>query len=390
MSVQTPMQVAVGLALPNCDKDLIRDRKKGCSLFNTKGKDIVKMEAKKCATLLFAALFAILLLSTGCKHSSSSEDEDLVGDWFKRSDFEGVPRSSAAVFTIGDKAYVGLGYDGENRLTDFWQYDPQLNNWTRKKDFPGAARNGAVAFSIDPNGYVGTGYDGTNRLKDFYKYDPSTDSWVQIADFGGTARYGAVAFSIGTKGYVATGDDGSFLKDLWEYDPLTNQWTQKVSLGGSKRRNAVAFVVDGKAYVCTGVDNGVYEDDLWEYDPSSGLWTGKRSIANVSDESYDDKYSDIVGTNKVAFSISGKGYVVTGGSGTTGNSVWEYDPSTDLWQQKTSFEGTSRMEAVGFVLGSYTYVSTGRNGSYYFDDLWGFGPGAEQGTLSKQGFIVSP
>ena len=348
------------------------------------------MGANKCAVRSIAALFAILVLTMGCKESSSSEDEDLVGDWFKRSDFEGVPRSSAVAFTIGDKGYVGLGYDGEDRLTDFWQYDPQLNNWTRKKDFPGAARNGAVAFSIDSNGYVGTGYDGTNRLKDFYRYDPSADSWVQMADFDGTARYGAVAFSIGTKGYVATGDDGSFLKDLWEYDPLTNQWTRLVSLGGAKRRHAVAFVINSRAYVCTGVDNGAYENDLWEYDPSSGLWTGKRSIANVSDESYDDEYSDIVGTNKVALSISGKGYVVTGGSGAAGGSVWEYDPSTDLWQQKTSFEGTSRMEAVGFVLGSYGYVATGRNGSYYFDDLLGFGPGSTQGTIGKQGFIVSP
>jgi hypothetical protein len=110
----------------------------------------------------------------------------------------------------------------------------------------------------------------------------------------------------------------------------------------------------------------------------------------VSDESYDDKYSGIVGTNKVAFSINGKGYVATGGSGTTGDGVWEYDPSTDLWQQKTSFEGSPRMEAVGFVLGTNAYVTIGRDGSYYFEDLWGFGPGSAQGTLSKQGFLVSP
>lgn len=79
-NVRTPMEEADPFGLRHCDRDLIHDRRKGCSLFNTKGKDIVKMEAKKCATLLFAALFAILFLATGCKHGSSSEDEDLVGD----------------------------------------------------------------------------------------------------------------------------------------------------------------------------------------------------------------------------------------------------------------------------------------------------------------------
>lgn len=347
------------------------------------------IDAKRIFVLGVLVLVLILASVPGCKNNEDTED-DLVGNWITRSDFEGVPRSSAVVFTIGNKAYVGLGYDGKNRLKDFWEYDLDLNNWTRKADFPGVARNGAVAFSINSKGYVGTGYNGTTRLKDFYAYDPGTDTWVQIADFGGTARYGAVAFSIETKGYVCTGDDGNFLKDVWQYDPATNQWTQKVSLGGAKRRNAIAFVINNKGYVCTGVNNGVYEDDLWEYDPSTDLWTGKRSIVNSSSESYDDDYSDIIGINKVAFSLHGKGYVGTGGNGTVGSKVWEYDPSTDAWQQKSSLEGAERMEAVGFSIGNYGFITTGRSGSYYFDDLWGFEPGAELNTDDKIGALVSP
>jgi N-acetylneuraminic acid mutarotase len=269
-------------------------------------------------------------------------------------------------------------------LNDFWEYDQQTNNWKRRADFPGVARNGAVGFSVDSKGYIGTGYDGSQRLKDFYQYDPATDTWTQIADFGGTARYEAVAFSIGSKGYVATGDDGNSQKDLWEYDPATNRWTQKVSLGGAKRRGAIAIVIDGKVYVCTGVNNGVYENDLWQYDPSTDQWSKKRSIANVSDESYDNDYSGITGMNKVAFSINGKGYIATGGEGSAGTSVWEYDPVSDLWNKKTSFESTGRTQAVGFSIGDYGYVTTGRNSSYYFDDLWGFKPNDEQQSNNKK------
>jgi N-acetylneuraminic acid mutarotase len=337
------------------------------------------------------ALSLVLVAVQGCKEDEDdSEDDELVGNWVELSDFEGVPRSSAVAFSIGNNAYVGLGYDGKNRLRDFWEYNPTTNNWTRKADFPGVARNGAVAFSVNSKGYAGTGYDGTNRLRDFYEYDPTADTWVQIADFGGTARYGAVAFAIGNRGYVGTGDNGNFSKDLWEYDPATGQWNQRVSLGGAKRRNAVAFVVGGKGYVLTGVNNGVYEHDLLEYDPALDQWTAKRPIANLSDEEYDDDYSDIVGTNKVAFAINGKGYVATGGTNTTGVSVWEYDPLSDLWQLKTSLEAASRMEAVGFSTGVRGFLTTGRDFSYYHDDLWGFDPGAGQQDLDKKASIVGP
>lgn len=348
-------------------------------------------QTKTFLRMLVFLLSVTVISFQGCdKDEEDSASEELVGNWFMRSDFEGVPRTTGVCFTIANKAYVGLGYDGKNRLVDFWEYDADLNNWTRKADFPGVGRNGAVGFSIGSKGYVGTGYDGLNKLKDFYEYDPATDTWSAISDFGGSARYGAVAFSIASKGYVSTGDDGSYLKDLWEYDPATDQWSQKVSLGGSKRRHAAAFVIDGKGYICTGVNNGVYTYDIWEYDPTTDIWSGKRSIINATDEEFDDDYTDIVGTNKVAFAINGKGYIATGGKETTGSSVWEYDASADLWHQKTSIEAVERMGAVGFAIGDTGYLATGRYGSYYLDDFWGFMPGVDQVDLDKRGSVVEP
>jgi len=332
---------------------------------------------------------ALLLMVFGCANEEDDDETELIGNWIELSDFEGVPRSDAVAFTIGDKGYIGTGYDGSDRLNDFWEYDPLLDSWTQKADFPGAARNGAIGFGTETKGYIGTGYDGTNKLNDFYEYDPVTDTWRQIADFGGSARYGAVAFTINNKGYVSTGYDGNALKDLWEYDPATNLWTKKLSLGGGKRRDAVAFVIDGKGYVCTGIDNGVYEDELWEYDPLSDSWDEKRAIVDESDDDYDDDYTSLTGINKVAFTINGKAYLATGGTGSAGTGVWEYDPTTDLWIQKTALEASGRIDAVGFAIGDLGYVLTGRNGSNYFDDLWGFEPNAEQEDLDKT-VIVAP
>lgn len=321
-----------------------------------------------------------LLVITFALASCGNDDDDEIddGDYWELSDFDGVPRSDAISFTIGDIGYVGTGYDGDDRLKDFWQYDPAQNYWTQRADLPGVERNGAVALSINGKGYVGTGYDGEDELNDFWQYDPTSNTWEQKSDFMGSARYGAVAFSLNGKGYVGTGYDGNYLKDFYAYTPETDSWEKIVSIGGSKRRDASCFVIGSKAYVFSGLDNGIYEDDMWAFDPSTGLWTEMRNISDDDeDNDFDDDYISIARINGVGFSLNGKGYLATGSTGSMINNIWEYDPQQDLWVEKTLFEGASRTDAVGFAIGNYGYITTGRSSSYYFDDIWCFDPTKE-------------
>lgn len=315
----------------------------------------------------------IFFTSFSCHKSSTTV---LVGNWVSQSDFEGVARSSSTAFSINDIGYVGLGYDGEDRLKDFWSYDPGRNSWTQVAPFPGIARNSAVGFGAAGKGYVGLGYDGQSKLGDFWQYDPTLNKWDSVtAPNGPSARYAAVAFSINDIGYVGTGYDGNYLKDFWAYDPSNNSWTQKTSYGGSKRRDAVSFVIDGKGYICTGINNGSYEKDFYRYDPSDDTWTALRKIYNSSDQSYDDDYA-IVRSNAVAVVIGGKAYISTGAMQSLRNDVWEYDPATDLWAPKTNFEGTTRTDAVSFSIAGRGFVLTGKSTSYQFDDIWEFLPDA--------------
>ena len=161
-------------------------------------------------------LFCFLLLTFYIQHSASAQA------WTKKADFGGGERYGAVGFSIGNKIYVGLGFDG-SYYKDFWEYDPANNTWTQKADFGGTARQDAVGFSIGNKGYIGTGYDGSYK-KDFWEYDPATDAWIQKAYFGGTGRDYAIGFSNGNKGYIGTGlyYDGTtphFYKDFWEYNP---------------------------------------------------------------------------------------------------------------------------------------------------------------------------
>lgn len=305
---------------------------------------------------------------TGC---FSDDDEDLLGNWVRRSDFEGIPRSNAVSFVIGDYAYVGLGFDGEDDLRDFWRYDPQQDFWTPVDSFPGPARRAAVAFAVGEEGFIGTGFDSDDEEEyaDFWSFDPNAPSgsqWTQIADFGGAARYDAVAFTDGTYGYVGTGFNDNWLKDFYRYDPANDTWEQVVSLGGSKREAAVAFSNNGLHFVGTGRNNGVFEFDFWQYDPADGTWT------RMTDLNEDD--FEIARHSAVAFTLGDKSYLATGSNGSNLSSVWEYNAGTDEWEEKTGFEGAFRQDAVAFVVQGRAFVTTGRNGSSRFDDLREFLP----------------
>jgi N-acetylneuraminic acid mutarotase len=323
-------------------------------------------------------LFSLVIAVSSCS-KTSDDSTDIYGNWKRSSEFEGYARTESVSFTIGDKVYVGGGYDGSNRLNDFWEFNQSNGTWIRKADFPGTARNSAVAFTINGKGYVGTGYDGISKLTDFWEYNPTTNAWTRIADFGGTARYGAAAFSIGDKGYVTTGFDGNYLKDLWEYSATTNTWTQKASLTGSKRTDAVAFVYDNKGYVVTGVANASYVNDFWVYDPGTDSWAEKRKITTVDDNNeYDDDYgSNITRSNAIIFIMNSKAYLTSGYNSGIIGTTYEYDITNDTWVQKTSLEGAAREGALGFSINNRGYITTGNNSSQRFDDLWEFFPDVE-------------
>lgn len=323
------------------------------------------------------ALMGIAALALACNKDSDTTSSEETGNWIKRYEMNGSVRSEAVSFVIGDTAYVGTGFDGSDRLQDFWAYDAKTNSWFQRANFIGTARNSAVAFTAANKAYVGTGYDGVNKLKDFWQYDPATNAWAQKHDFNGTARYDAVAFGLNDKGYVATGFDGSYLKDFWMYDPTTDAWTEKPNGIGSKRSGAVSFVHYNKAYIVTGTNNGQTVTDFWTYSPDGDTWTELRKIANLSDDTYDDDYSDIVRSNAVAFVMGDFAYLSTGENGSYVSNTWRYDFANDLWERRTAFEGTSRTGAVGFATQNRGYITTGKSSTTYFDDVYEFDPTAD-------------
>ena len=335
------------------------------------------------------------------------------GNWVGRAPFAGIPIGEGASFSINTTGYVGTGinpvtpnqklntmykYTPSQISTQLYGYDSAVGTWSQIAAFPGQARSNAVGFTIGNTGYIGSGLanDGVTSLADFYSYNPGANTWSQIDsihdDSTSYPRFDAVAFGFDTTAYVLTGTNQLYyFSDVWRYSPSTNTWIEQRAFPGSQRSSAVSFVYKGQGYIATGFTPGSkwsignYCYDFWLFTPmsdtSSLSWHRLRDIYNTSPQTYDDGYANIIRRNGASFQILGqpdgdKGYITTGSYGGTDITyTWEYDFATDLWTEKTPYEGAARTGAVGFTLvqtvptiaGASTtrgFIATGVNQGY--------------------------
>lgn len=201
--------------------------------------------------------------------------------WTEIAQFGGEGRTGAVSFSVGQKGYVATGNTDQgvgHKVDDLWEYDPVEDTWTRKADLPGPVRFEAVGFSIGDRGYLGTGATepeivDEQRLADFWEYDPATDAWTRKADYRGEARVWAAGFALNGKGYIGLGTSGAAstvgrLPDVWEYDPATDSWTRmEEDWLVSTRLAPVGFSVGDRGFFGTGWDGDAAQRDLWEFTP---------------------------------------------------------------------------------------------------------------------------
>jgi N-acetylneuraminic acid mutarotase len=122
---------------------------------------------------------------------------------------------------------------------------------------------------------------------------------------------------------------------------------------------------------------------MYAFTPSSESAMKSYVLNNDSDSQYYDEFVAAVGRgNVITFVDNGTAFFATGGSPSALSSVYEFDPATDIWVQKTAFEGSARTHAVGFVFNSRMILGSGNNGSSYFNDFWEFKPNEDYDALN--------
>ncbi|HXD78334.1 MAG TPA: kelch repeat-containing protein, partial [Puia sp.] len=299
--------------------------------------------------------------------------------WLQKANFAGGSRNAVTAFSVGDRAYAGLGLDDAgNCYSDVWQYDPSSDTWSQLADFPGGARYGATGFSVGGRGYIGWGANTPGDFHwvwytDIWQYNPGSNSWVRMHDFGSPTdpgRYFPLAFTIGNKVYAGTGayrrdrfDFAHFLSDFWEYDPAADTWTQKPDVPEQGRFGAVGFSAGGKGYVGTGY---YYYDtrlnDLWEFDPLTGTWARKADLPATPR------------VNAFGFGVGRRGYVSSGQYYSPLNDLWEYNPLNDIWTQRASVPTNGRSQGISFVVDGKAYIGLGSNAVGDLNDVWQYTP----------------
>lgn len=98
--------------------------------------------------------------------------------WTRRADFPGINSIGASCFVKDGKAYVCSGADS-NYVThhDVWEYDPLADAWHQIDSFPGRSRDYGVGFTVGGRAFIGLGnteYNSFISLKDFWEFDPDT------------------------------------------------------------------------------------------------------------------------------------------------------------------------------------------------------------------------
>jgi hypothetical protein len=217
--------------------------------------------------------------------------------WSRLNDFPGSATGGVFSFTVGAKGYLGGGtINAIDIVRDLWEYDFANDTWSKKSDIP-HQDNAAAGFAVGTNGYVfDTDYVNPPTLR---MYNPVTDTWTikSVAADASVTGF-ALNFVIGTSAYLIDSWGGqSFVK----YTPSSNQWT---GVSYPEYFN-FAFAIGSSGYAGN-------QYSLHKFNPATNLWSPEVSPTFSSN-------------NNIAFSMNGKGYVISGAS--TQNVVYEFDPS---------------------------------------------------------------
>jgi len=321
-----------------------------------------------------------------------------------------------AYCALNNKIYLHGGRIDQTYKVDTWEYDPVANTWTSKAD-GNVARSQTSGCIIGDKLYVGGGYNGT-ALKDMYEYDITNNLWAAKTDMAYT-RYDMRMCNVGDQIYVVGGSKTNELDvgEVFQYDTVGNSWSEHAVSDTFDTPNKYAAVVSGlNIYVMFGNTNGIsndvykFETDLNRYGyyitqsynvdpeylsyPSSmyvfggycdGVKTNDVWVYDVVTENWVQKTSGATARyGHTAVTINDKMYIFGGIGATYLNDLWEYNPSNDTWTQLTS-GATARYGHSAVAIGDKMYVFGGNSGVSNLNDLWEYNPSNDTWTQLTSG-----
>jgi N-acetylneuraminic acid mutarotase len=135
---------------------------------------------------------AYIVGGAGASESADFYRYDAEGDtWQQLAPFPGSLRQAAVAFSLDGKGYVGFGqHDYKTVYNDFYRYDPMTDTWESAGIFPTmTGRAWASATTVGNRAYVGLGWDlgSSDYQKDWWELSASMVSGVEIETTSGAA-----------------------------------------------------------------------------------------------------------------------------------------------------------------------------------------------------------
>jgi hypothetical protein len=277
-------------------------------------------------TLPSTATTGKISVSFGGATYTSANDFIITRSWVQIPGSQSTFSYTGSVsFVYNNKIYFGLGNNfGSGYNKGFKIYDPQANTWSQGPLIASTmnGRAGAVCVMINNKVYIGLGNEGFNQ-SDWWEFDPSKTgdaAWRQLTSHP-LAADGGIAFNL--NGILYAGipyQDGS----IYQFDPVANSgkgsWQKMLPGSFPKVKNSSFYTINNTAYIVGGTNtsqNNVPYNTRFE--PSINT---AGSILDLP----------LNAANAPAFSLNGKGYIVTNGA------TYEYDPAGNTWKK---LDGTS-------------------------------------------------
>mmetsp|Transcript_127525 Transcript_127525/g.408186 ORF Transcript_127525/g.408186 Transcript_127525/m.408186 type:complete len:521 (+) Transcript_127525:105-1667(+) len=296
--------------------------------------------------------------------------------------YSGLPprqRSLHAGIVVGDNLYIFGGYDGSNRVNDFYKFSFKASKWSQiaVSGATPSARDRHVIVSHSDRIYIFAGYDGNNRVNDFWQYDTEHEVWSVVdAALGNppTPRHSHSGVEYDGSMYVFAGYDGNYRSDFHRYHFAQRKWSI-VPVKGSVpkaryRTSAVAY--KNRMLVVGGHDGAKHLNDFYQFNFDNLEWSLVETSGPVPPPSPRDSHSAVICGDSM--------YLFGGSTGSARNDLYAFNFEADQWHEVspvTSSGQKANVPCPRFCLtcdmyNNSLFVFGGYDGQQRLNDFWQF------------------
>ncbi len=271
--------------------------------------------------------------------------------------------------TIGSNFYIfGGTTDIPAYLNgEFWKYSLNQNpQWTQLTANGSSNRYYTASATINSDLFIIGGYDSSqsNWLKDLWKYNSITQTWVQLSDFYfGITGHTCVAYNQSIFVFGGQDSSGNVHNNVYQYDVFSDIWSSDATVGGppQARYYHTASIIGPNMFIFGGTNpyntNTPYLNNLWQYNVSTQTW--QQLASGPPGRIY---HSSVV----VGFDL-----IIFGGFDVYElDDFWRYDLTSNTWTQLFIDGPSARDSQAAAAIGANMLIFGGQSAGNAYSDFW--------------------